>query len=103
MRWINGTTTFSDTTTKNQLAPATERGGRAFAFTAKARTGNTSAIYIGPDTTVSSTSGQELLAGDREDMSFDLASGAASVKTSAFYAIATSSGDILDWSMVVEN
>ena len=90
-----GTVTFADTTSKSQLRST---NGRVLSITVKARSGNVGEVYFGTDTAVSSTDGWELLPGDREDWEFT-----GSHDATAFRALATDSGDALDWAMEMQS
>lgn len=94
-RVVIGTESFGSSATAAQLF--TTDNPKVMAIVFKARAGNTGGIYVANDS--AGTSGFELLAGDREDWSFE----PATVKATSFYVWASDSGDVVDYTALLEN
>ncbi len=92
---VTGSAVATDSSTVVQL---NSESRKVLAIAVKARAGNTGSIYFGTDSSVTSTSGYSLDAGDREDWDFG-----GAVDAADFHMVASSSGDRLDWAMEMEN
>ena len=93
MRFDAGTTDVPSAGTAVQISNTTDK---VKSITVKARAGNSGIAYFGVSD-VSSTNGFELEAGDSKTENF----GDGSVAFSAFYVDAASSGDDVDWTVIL--
>ncbi len=94
-RMIVASLNVADTVSSVQLRSAIRPRIRSVIF--KARSGNTGSIFLASDSAAQSA-GFELGSGDREEWSFL----PATVKGSVFWAWGASSGDRLDYALILE-
>jgi hypothetical protein len=94
MRFDTGTTDVPSAGTAVQISNTPDR---VKAIEAHAPSGNTGSVYFGVSD-VSATNGRELAPGEAATYSF----GAGSVLFSVFYVDAATSGDDLDWAVILD-
>ena len=94
MRFDTGTTDVPSAGTAEQISNTPDR---VKAIEAHAPSGNTGSVYFGVSD-VSATNGRELAPGEAATYSF----GAGSVLFSVFYVDAATSGDDLDWAVILD-
>jgi hypothetical protein len=94
-RMIVASFNVNDTVDSVQLQPASRPRIRSVLF--KARTGNTASIFLASDSGAKST-GFELAPGDREE----IVTFPATLKGSTFWIWGASSGDKLDYALLLE-
>ena len=94
MRFDTGTTDVPSAGTAEQISNTPDR---VKAIEAPAPSGNTGSVYFGVSD-VSATNGRELAPGEAATYSF----GAGSVLFSVFFVDAATSGDDLDWAVILD-
>ena len=96
MRFITGTTDVATAGTEQRIRNTAER---VLSASFKGRPANIGNVFIGFDTTITSTNGWTLAPGNTLAIDFAVLGG--SVLANTFYVDAATNGDDVDWILVI--
>lgn len=101
MRDIRGSFHTSSGSSAGQIL-STDRP-LVYAVTLKARAGNSGDVYVGHNSSVSSTNGWHLDPGDVFEASYDVGDRPGGIKGTSFWVTATDTAQVLDYWITLED